>query len=84
MCNGRLKEARKYISYVKKNKIIIKGDFYVEPTTLHSASGYYMRAWMKYKLYKDADIFEQMHQLKEMFGMKAMLMLNWYHLLHLE
>lgn len=56
--NDRLKEARKYISYVKKNKIIIEGDFYAEPTTLHNASGYYMRVWMKYKLNKDADIFD--------------------------
>ena len=53
-------DAREYVDYVKANKIIIEGDYYVEPSaTYMSDGGVCMRTWVKFKTNKDAHLFNE-------------------------
>ena len=46
----RTNDIKEYVSKVKKNKVIIKGTVSVEPSTLYYSKGYYMRAYIKFKV----------------------------------
>lgn len=53
-------DAREYVDYVKANKIIIEGDYYVEPSaTYMSDGGVCMRTWVKFKTNKDTKLFNE-------------------------
>lgn len=55
----RLKEAQNYVKYIKDNKIIIEGDYFIEPSLLHYYHGnYYLRARVKYKSNKPVRLFD--------------------------
>lgn len=55
----RLKEAQDYVKYIKDNKIIIEGDYFVEPSLLYYSHGnYYLRAKVKYKSNKQVRLFD--------------------------
>lgn len=44
-----LADAKEYVKYIKSNKIIIEGDFYVEPSICYMSDGaMYMRAWVRF------------------------------------
>ncbi len=48
--NKYLNYAKDYISYVKRNKIKIEGDYYVEPSICYLESGaMYLRCWVSFK-----------------------------------
>lgn len=46
----RTDDIKKYVAKVKKNQVIIKGTVSVEPSVLYDALGYYMRAYIKFKV----------------------------------
>lgn len=49
-----LDDTNKYKDYIVKNKIIIEGDYYVEPSTAYNSSGLIsLNVWAKYKANKD-------------------------------
>lgn len=57
---GFVNDAREYVDYVKANKIIIEGDYYVEPSaTYKSHGGVRMRSWVKFKTNKDTKLFNE-------------------------
>lgn len=54
---GRIDDIKKYIKAVKKNKVIIKSEVIaVEPSTLYYESGYYVRAYVKFKVVSVTDM----------------------------
>lgn len=45
------KDAKKYVQYVKDNKIVIEGDYFVEPSICYASSGaIYLRCWVKFQI----------------------------------
>lgn len=46
----RTDDIKEYVAKVKKNKVIIKGTVAVESSTLYYKQGYYMRAYIKFKV----------------------------------
>ena len=44
------RDIKKYVSLIKKNKIVVQGKVSVEPSTLYYYNGYYMRAYIKFKV----------------------------------
>ena len=63
--NKTVKRAREYVDYIKNNKIVIEGDYYIEPSmTYMTHGGVYMRNWVKYKANKDFKLYEEFYELK--------------------
>lgn len=51
-----LKYTKDYVKYVKENKVIIEGDYYVEPNICYSTSGsIYMRSWVGFNVKSSAN-----------------------------
>ena len=46
----RTDDIKKYVTKVKKNKVVVKGYVSVEPSVLYDALGYYMRAYIRFKV----------------------------------
>ena len=63
--NSFVKNAKEYVDYVKNNKLIIEGDYYVESSIAYMThGGVYMRNWVKYKANKDFKLYEESYELK--------------------
>lgn len=55
--NKYLKYTKDYIQSVKQNKIVVEGDYYVEPSICYNSSGaMYMRAWVKFTVKEGSNI----------------------------
>lgn len=53
---SRTNDIKEYVTKVKKNKVIVKGTVSVEPSTLYYDNGYYMRAYIKFKVVNAANM----------------------------
>lgn len=61
---GYKRELSEYMQYMKDNKIVIEGDYYVEPSTTYLTTGAFnMRVWVKFRInsptLKSAKIYQK-------------------------
>ena len=54
-----LSQAREYVEHVKKEKLIVTGDYYVEPLTMYRDFGDFINMHVSYKSNKDAFLFDE-------------------------
>lgn len=48
---SKLEEIKEFISYMKKNKLEVVGDYYIEPSTFHVTNGQkFVRCYVKFKI----------------------------------
>lgn len=50
MDKRRTNDIKKYVANMKKNKVVVKGTVSVEPSTMYDSNGYYLRAYIKFKV----------------------------------
>lgn len=73
---GYKRELNDYIQYMKKNHLVIEGDYYVEPSTTYLCTGSLtIRCWFKFRInsdkVKEADVYEK-------YDVKTLKTNTWY------